>query len=293
MGERGIPPVIDAAACTGCELCVRACPAFVLAMEGGKARVVRGDGCIACGHCGAVCPVAAVTRRGADPEPPIGTGEAPAVPFDALRRLFRERRSVRILRPDPVPREAIERILDAARFTPTGTNSENVRYIVVATPAAIAELRAKVLAFYEKLFARVRSPIGACVLSAVAGRRTVAMLRAYLPKVDEVRRLYARGEDPLFHGAPVLVIAHAEAWDSCSAFNASAALYAASLAAHASGLGCCFNGFADAAINHDRSIRAHLELPRDHRCFASMTIGHPAVRYARGVARESAKIAWR
>jgi len=293
MGVRGVPPVIDVATCTGCELCVRACPAFVLAMEEGSARVARGDGCIACGHCGAICPVEAVSRRDADPDERVRAGAMPAVSFDALLRLFRERRSVRLLRPDPVPRDAIERILDAARFTPTGTNSENVRYIVLATPAEVAALRARVLAFYEKLFARVRSPIGAAILSCLAGRKTVDMLRGYLPKIEEVKRLYARGEDPLFHGAPVIIIAHAEAWDSCSAFNASAALYAASLAAHTLGLGCCFNGFAVSAIDHDRRIRAHLGIPRGSRCFAAMTIGVPAVRYLRSVAREDAKIAWR
>jgi ferredoxin len=53
---------IDEAACTGCRLCVRACPAASLEMsERKKARMIGEDaGCIACSDCVAVCAPNAV-----------------------------------------------------------------------------------------------------------------------------------------------------------------------------------------------------------------------------------------
>ena len=46
--------IFDAARCTGCGACVRACPFGVLSLSGGHA--VEGEGCRACGACVRACP---------------------------------------------------------------------------------------------------------------------------------------------------------------------------------------------------------------------------------------------
>jgi ferredoxin len=50
--------LVDTARCTGCRMCVRACPSSVLVVEEQRARMVahRLAPCIACGDCVAVCP---------------------------------------------------------------------------------------------------------------------------------------------------------------------------------------------------------------------------------------------
>jgi len=45
--------------------------------------------------------------------------------------LVRERRSVRRYRPDEVPRELIERCLEAVRYAPTACNTQSWKFIVV------------------------------------------------------------------------------------------------------------------------------------------------------------------
>ncbi|QAA77231.1 MAG: hypothetical protein BIP78_1465 [Candidatus Bipolaricaulis sibiricus] len=53
------------------------------------------------------------------------------------------RRSVRAFRPDPVEREKLDAILDAARWAPSGKNTQPWRFVVVesaAKRAALAEL---------------------------------------------------------------------------------------------------------------------------------------------------------
>jgi nitroreductase/Pyruvate/2-oxoacid:ferredoxin oxidoreductase delta subunit len=285
------PPVVDRSRCTGCGLCVRVCPSFVLGLVDGLATVAYGDWCNGCGHCGAVCPADAVSQKESSAAGPL-PGSEPACGPDPLQLLFRERRSVRAYRQEPVPREVLARIIEAGRYAPTGTNSQNVRYTVLTAPARIDELRTRVFSFYEKLFSRVRSKAGAFALSLVVGRRVVDFMRDYLPRVDVARRAIEAGDDRLLYHAPAVILVHAEKWDPCSAFNCGAALYGASLMAHALGLGCCFNGFVEGAVNNDRRIKAWLEIPPKHRCYGAMGLGYPAVRYRKLVERRVPEVTW-
>jgi len=149
------------------------------------------------------------------------------------------------------------------------------------------------MAFYEKVFSRVRKPIGALLLSLLAGRRIVEYLRELLPKVEYVKGLIEEGKDPLFYKAPVVMVVHAESWDTCSAFNCAVAIYNCSLMAHTMGVGCCFNGYLMSAANNDRKIKQWLGIPRDHRCFGAMTLGYQEVEFQRLVERTPAKVSWR
>ncbi len=293
MREKASPPQIFKERCTGCERCVAICPSFVLTMAGGKAELLRPEWCIECDHCGGVCPSEAIFRDGMAYERHPGGGKGSAVPSDLLHLLLRERRSIRNYTADPVPKETLAQILDAGRYGPTGTNSQNVHYIVLTSPDQIHELRAMTLRFYEKVFSRADHWIGRILLTLLTGRRTVAYLRESLPKMKVAREAFDRGQDRLFYHAPVVMIAHAESWDSSSSFNCSVALYHCSLKAHALGLGCCFNGFLVNAVNHDRKIKRWLAIPADHRCYAAMVLGYPGITYPNLVRRHPPKVEWR
>ncbi|MCD6301871.1 MAG: nitroreductase family protein [Staphylothermus sp.] len=54
---------------------------------------------------------------------------------DELLDFLKSRRSIRKFKPDPVPREVIEKILDTARFAPSARNSQPWRFIVVDDPS--------------------------------------------------------------------------------------------------------------------------------------------------------------
>ncbi len=287
------PPEVITERCTGCGMCVEVCPSFVLDMVNEKASAVRGEWCIGCGHCGAVCPVEAVLHEAIAVEKGPELGPGPATPPEVLLLLLRERRSVRVYRDEPIEKEVLERILDAGRYAPTGRNSQNVHYVVLKSPEEIAQLREMTLAFYEKIFAQVRGRVGAFFLNLFVGRRMVEYLRESIPKVDHAKELIEQGEDCLFYHAPAVMVVHAESWDSCSAFNCAVALYNCSLMTHTLGVGCCFNGYLESAINNGRRIKKWLGIPRDHRCFGAMTLGYQEVKYQQLVGRDPAKVMWR
>lgn len=293
------PPALDPATCTACGLCARDCVSMVLDLRPpaagerrGRLTVAHPDWCNACGHCEAVCPAGAIRSPMPVSEGAPRPGREPAVGPEALALLFRERRSVRVYRKEPVDRALIERIIEAARHTPTGTNSQNVHWLVVHGEGRVRALRDRCLAFYTRLFSLVDNPVGSLGVRLVAGARQHGQLREYLPVVKEARERLARGEDRLLYDAPAVILVHAEAWDACSAFNCDAALYAASLAAHSLGLGCCFNGFVQQAVEKSAPIKAWLGIPRDHRCFMAMGLGWPAHRYARVCERAPAPVRW-
>ena len=287
------PPTVHTDKCIGCGLCLEVCPCFVLEITQAKSWVVRGDWCIGCGHCGAVCPEDAISfstpmiQR--HPQPHVHSASSP----ETLALLLRERRSIRLYEREPIPEDVLRKIIDAGKHAPTGRNSQNVRYVVLQSLDEIEQLRKMTLGFYEKIFSKIRSPLGAFMLSLVAGRKIVESLRESVPKIEYARKLIEQGKDCLFYHAPVVVMAHAESWDTCSAFNCSTALYNCSLMAQTLGVGCCFNGYLVSAVNHDRKIKKWLNIPHDHLSFAAMTLGYPKVRFQALVERESPTVQWR
>ena len=291
MKRRVNPPVVIAKDCIGCERCVAVCPSFVLDMVKAKSEVLRGDWCITCGHCGAVCPTGAILHEGFRFDMHPKKGDVPATSPEVLDLLLKERRSVRIYTPDPVPDEVLNKILDAGRYAPTGTNSQNVHYVVLTSQDRIEELRKRTMRFYDKIFSRARGRFGMLLFSLIASRKTAEYLHDSLPKVEYANEQIKQGKDRLFYNAPVVILCHAESWDPCSSFNCSVAIYNCSLMAHTLGLGCCFNGFLSNAVNHVSKIKRWLGIPSGHKCFSAMTLGFPNVKYPRLVHRDPPKVA--
>ncbi len=287
------PPKVISEKCINCGQCISVCPSFVLGQAGEKASVVRGQWCIDCGHCGAVCPTEAILHKTVFQGPHSETEMGPAVSPELLESFLRERRSVRNYTEAPVPREILERILDAGTCGPTGNNSQNVHYIVLTSQDQISRLRTMTVAFYDRVFARARGWLSGLLLSWIAGRRVLEYLRESLPKVEHAYEQMKQGRDPLFFHAPVVMLAHAESWDTCSSFNCSVALYHSSLMAHTLGLGCCFNGYLVNAVNHDPKVRNWLGIPSGHQCYAAMTMGYRNVTYRHPVRRDPPKVTWR
>jgi nitroreductase len=53
------------------------------------------------------------------------------VQYEELLELFRTRRTLRAIKPDPIPDELVEKLLEAARLAPTGFNMQPLEMLVV------------------------------------------------------------------------------------------------------------------------------------------------------------------
>ncbi|MHA1746003.1 MAG: nitroreductase family protein, partial [Promethearchaeota archaeon] len=56
-------------------------------------------------------------------------------------KVITSRRSIRKFTAEPVPEEIIQRVLEAGRISPSWSNKQGVRYILVRNPDRLAKLR--------------------------------------------------------------------------------------------------------------------------------------------------------
>jgi nitroreductase len=73
--------------------------------------------------------------------------------YDSLLKLVKKRRSIRRFKPDPIPDEYIEKIIEVARWAPSGFNMQPWEFIVVKKP----ELRRKIVEFVTEYWTQSKA----------------------------------------------------------------------------------------------------------------------------------------
>jgi len=68
------------------------------------------------------------------------------VNYDSFLELVKNRRSIRKLKPDPIPDEYVDKIIEAARWAPSGANSQPWEFIIVKKQ----ELRTKIVELIQE-----------------------------------------------------------------------------------------------------------------------------------------------
>ena len=128
---------LDPQLCISCGLCKDVC---VLVLEGEK-KAIEDSACLACGQCMAICPTHALFMKGGyDMDEVLEYDSASfGLEPDQLLNSIKYRRSIRRYLPRPVEREKLEQIIEAGRYTPSASNVQNVRYIIVEKEIALLE----------------------------------------------------------------------------------------------------------------------------------------------------------
>lgn len=70
--------------------------------------------------------------------------------YDSLLELLKNRRSIRRFKPDPIPDEYVDKIIEAARWAPSGFNTQPWEFVVVKKP----ELKNRIVELVEQYFAQ-------------------------------------------------------------------------------------------------------------------------------------------
>lgn len=248
--------VINSEKCIGCGQCVRDCVSGAMYLYGGKAALRQG--CIECGHCYAICPTGAVDMPAYDKSTCGELASMSDFDSDLLLQAMKSRRTIRQFRKQPVEKEVLRKVLEAGRYAPTASNSQNVAFTVLGSQQNAIEKE--------------------CVKLFRTGIEIGSKFTAFLTNMEIDDHFF-------FKGAPVVIVVSGR--DSVNATLASAYM---ELEANSLGLGVLYSGFFCGLARLNPLLNAKLKLPRGHKVVTCMILGYPAVEYKRIVPRKKRRI---
>jgi nitroreductase/NAD-dependent dihydropyrimidine dehydrogenase PreA subunit len=269
---------VDQEKCERDGICAEVCPAGIIEFKDKDAFPTLVDGadrmCIRCGHCVAVCPHGAMSHiiMKAEECPPVK--EDWLIDPEQVEHFLRYRRSIRNYEKKQVEREVLTKLINAARFAPSGHNRQPVRWLVIYKRDEVQRMAGFVIDWMRYLI-KEDSPL----VSAMNLNRVVAF--------------WEGGNDPICRNAPHIILTYAHKDDVTAPTACTIALTYLELAAPSFDLGTCWAGYFNAGATFWPPMQEELGLPEGNVSFGSMMVGYSKFKYQRLPLRNDAKIMWR
>ena len=105
-------------------------------------------------------------------------------------QFLRSRRSVRVYQDKPVEKEKIHRLIQIARYAPTGINSQLVEWLVVNDKSRINKIAGLTVDWFRRIFKEDPQALG-------------------LPYLPRIVAAWDAGYDAVLRNAPALIVASA------------------------------------------------------------------------------------
>ncbi len=172
--------------------------------------------------------------------------------MNAVIDAIKKRRSVRAYEPKPIPRDALNAIIEAGNEAPSAMNSQPWRFVVVEDKEAKKKLLAAAMPKAKMMAEKVKD--------------------IDPERYEAIKKRYAELPDPVYYSAPTIVFVigngmYAERSCPLACENMM-------LAAHSLGLGSCWVGFG-AMVTDDPGVRSLLELQEGDAIFGPILLGYP------------------
>ncbi|MFP5214083.1 MAG: nitroreductase family protein [Acidobacteriota bacterium] len=268
---------IDRNSCKRDGICASVCPMGLIDLkEDGYPSPIDGaeELCVKCGHCVAACPTGSLSHAEIPVELCTPVKNELKLSGEQCEQFLRARRSIRTYKEKPVPRDDLSRLIELARYAPSGHNCQCTEWLVIDTKAELKRLSDVVADWMRWMVANMPE-------------------LAHAWHMDRTLKRYEEGHDVILRGAPAVVVAHAEESNRLAPSTCTIALTYLEVAATGMGLGCCWAGYFNAAANAFPAMKEALALPKGHQCFGAMMVGHPRYAYHRMPTRKAPAITWR
>ena len=283
--------------CKACGICGHVCPRHIpvtIENENKKTTMIspeRINLCMECGHCVAVCPNGAIQVESLNEEE-FASVKAPDINDNQFLALLQQRRSIRRYKDKPVPRKIINRIIDAAHSSPTGTGRMTTGVIVIDNRKTLATFSELAFELYEGLEKNLKNPIARFFIKRQEGKKMLKTLQDFvMPGMHWYIRWYREGKsNEILRDCPVLMLFHSPIYEPMGAENCLIAAFHAIMMAQVMRIGTCFNDLIPPACNRVPEIKNLLGLPDDREVYASITMGYSKYQFKRIVPRKLAEV---
>jgi len=288
---------IDFGLCNACNLCTEVCPNKILFLNEERTLSVRADRvpvCILCGQCMAVCPEKSIIVSGLSYEadffelPPAATYE------NCFYNLITTRRAVRNFKDKPVPKEILEKIVEAISFAPPGFPPVKTELVVVQDRNLIRAALPYMIELYDGLLKAIQRPIARYFIRKRIGPQRFITLKEHLIPLLKIRMagLKAGTEDTLTRNAPAMILFCGEKEGEDIRGEVFIAATYGMLAAHALGLGGSIMDIIPPAIERSKPLREMFNISENTEIITSLIIGYPKYKYLRGIKRSLKNVEW-
>jgi nitroreductase len=271
---------LEANKCSHCGLCATICHEHCIQLVQ-NGPTIAAEFCSTCCQCIAVCP----TRAPAwDLIPPDRYDRHRLPAPEQLDELFKERRSIRHFKPQPIDRAVLEEIVSYGIYAPT--ENFQLRVIIVDDPAILAELEETLMRLTQRVHKWVfELPF----LLTLAGMMSLSHI--YLRSKAKVDGVIRRGH--YFRGKPAaFVVIVGRRKIPLSEASAQYALANVMYYAQVKGLGSYLCGNGQLFLDKNRTFRNRLGLQRGEGILGALFLGYPAIRFSNKVNGKRLPIQW-
>lgn len=268
---------VDESKCKRDGVCASECMSTIIKVSGNSYPVIEPEWesmCMLCGHCVAVCPYGALSHESIPVEDSPTINTELLIDEDQAVQFLRSRRSIRFFQERPVEREKIQRLIEAARFAPTGSNSQLVEWLVLSDKGLLHKIAGMAVVWLRQL---------------LQDNPQMVVNSPYLPLLIKAWDL---GFDPVLRKATVLVIAVAPQEALTGQTDVTLALSYFDLLAPTMGLGTCWAGLMQMALHAQPSIRELVGIPEGYPYQYPIMLGYPKMKYYRLPERKPPKVTY-
>ncbi|MGA8239174.1 MAG: nitroreductase family protein [Desulfobacterales bacterium] len=268
---------INQETCNQDGICAAVCPAGIIDIKEGEYPTPFSDAdelCIRCGHCVAVCPTASLSHKDIPLESCTPIEKEFGITHEQTVQFLRSRRSIRQYKDRPVDKAVLKRLIDIARYAPSGHNLQPVEWLVIGDRADLRRLSGIVVDWMRWMLENKPE-----IALSMHMDRTVAR--------------WDSGYDVVLRDAPAVIVAHAHKENRVAPAACNIALAYLELTSTTMGMGACWAGYFNTAATTFTPMQEALALPNGHQVFGSMMVGYPKYRYQRMPSRNEPKVVWR
>ncbi|MBW2028768.1 MAG: nitroreductase family protein [Deltaproteobacteria bacterium] len=181
--------------------------------------------------------------------------------------VIKDRRSIRKYKPDPVPQEKIELLIEAARWAPSGENAQPWRFVIIKD-------RNKIRSIGKIAGTADRRQFSA---EFAAGETEERLKKIKDPKKRQkiMEKLTAGYVSSFLENAPLIIIVcgRKDVWDL--PYDCSAAIENILIMAAAAGLGTCWVESPVMDVRDEEKIKEMLRIPRNYKVLTAISVGVP------------------